>query len=139
GKYSAALRELAMSRGVTRLVRRIDDVEAAPGRIVSMDGLTADLYVDCTGFRARLLGEALGEPFESIAHVLLNDAAVAMRVPYRDRDRELAPATRCTALEAGWVWRIPLWSRLGVGYCYSSRFLDPPAAERALRAHLGED
>jgi tryptophan halogenase len=138
GRYSVALRELAMSRGVKRIERRIDRVDVRSDRILSVEGHQADLYIDCTGFRALLIGQALREPFEPLDHVLLNDAAVAMQVPYRDRERQMIPVTRCTALRHGWVWTIPLWSRLGIGYCYSSRFVDGDAAERELRAFLGE-
>lgn len=138
GMYSIALRELAMSRGVKRIEHRVEHIEVGSDHILSVDGHVADLYVDCTGFRALLLGGALREPFESLDGVLLNDSAVAMQVPYRDRERQMDPVTRCTALRHGWVWTIPLWSRLGVGYCYSSRFVDRDAAERELRAFLGE-
>ena len=100
--------------------------------------LTAELYVDCTGFRSILLGKTLGEPFESYSNYLLNDSAIAVRVPYVDKDKELLTYTRCTALSAGWVWTIPLWSRIGLGYVYSSNFASRPAAEAELTRYLGE-
>ena len=77
------------------------------------------------------------EPFESIGEHLVNDRAVAMNVPYVDKAAELSPFTSCTALSAGWVWDIPLWSRRGVGYVYSSRHLGDEEAEMELREHLG--
>src|SRR5207302_8133892 len=37
----------------------------------------------------------------------------------------------------GWAWKIPLTSRYGNGYVYSTAFCSPDAAEHELRAHLG--
>ena len=34
----------------------------------------------------------------------------------------LEPCTRSTALGAGWSWRVPLYSRVGTGYVFSSAF-----------------
>jgi tryptophan halogenase len=48
--------------------------------------LTAGLYVDCTGFRARLIGEALGSPFKSVSDTLFVDRALALQVPYDTPD-----------------------------------------------------
>jgi tryptophan halogenase len=101
--------------------------------------LVADLYIDCSGFKSLLLGEALGEPFESYNKFLLNDKAIAARIPYVDKERELTTYTNCTALSAGWVWNIPLWSRIGTGYVYCSGFLSKEEAETEYREFLGNE
>lgn len=97
--------------------------------------LSADLYVDCTGFRGMLINQTLGEPFESFQDVLPNDRAVALRVPQPNQAEEgMAPYTAATAMEAGWIWTIPLFGRIGTGYVYSEEFCSPEEAERTLRA-----
>jgi tryptophan halogenase len=98
--------------------------------------LTADLFVDCTGFRSLLLEQTLGEEFVSFHDTLLNDRAIATVMPYIDRDQEMECVTSCTAIEAGWVWNIPLWNRIGTGYVYSSKFATESAAEEQFRNHL---
>jgi hypothetical protein len=45
--------------------------------------------------------------------------------------------TRATARSAGWIWHIPLTNRVGNGYVFSSRYIDPDAAAAELRTHLG--
>src|SRR5207244_1841505 len=45
--------------------------------------------------------------------------------------------TVSTALRHGWAWKIPLTSRYGNGYVYSSQFCSADEAETELRQHLG--
>jgi tryptophan halogenase len=58
----------------------------------------------------------------------MNDRAWAANIPYEDKDRELQSYTNCTTLENGWLWNIPIWSRIGTGYVYSSKFVDDETA-----------
>lgn len=97
--------------------------------------LAGDFFVDCSGFGGAIVQRALAEPFISFADNLFNDRAVAMPTP--NGPGEIACETRATALSAGWAWRIPLTNRAGNGYVYSSRYIDPDAAEHELRSHLG--
>ncbi|ONK16175.1 tryptophan halogenase family protein [Streptomyces sp. MP131-18] len=99
--------------------------------------LDADLFVDCTGFRGALINQLLGEPFESFQDVLPNNRAVATRVSRQDIT-EMKPYTTATAMDAGWMWTIPLFHRDGVGYVYSDEFATPDEAERTLRERVGD-
>lgn len=99
----------------------------------------ADLYIDCTGFKSLLLGQTLKEPFESYSDMLPNDSAWATRIQYKDKKKELVSYTNCTAIENGWVWNIPLWSRVGTGYVYSSKFVDDETALKQFKKHLGQE
>jgi len=96
----------------------------------------ADLYIDCTGFKSLLLGQTMKEPFDSYSDMLPNDSAWATRIPYKNKKKELVPYTNCTAIENGWVWNIPLWSRVGTGYVYSSKFVDDDTALKQFKKHL---
>ena len=96
----------------------------------------ADLFVDCTGFKSLLLGKALQEPFNSISDTLLNDTAITCRVPYDDRFFELEPFTDCTALSSGWAWNTPIWSRIGTGYVYSSKYQSKESATKEFKEYL---
>lgn len=87
----------------------------------------ADLFIDCTGFKGLLIGEKLGVKFDKFEN-FMNDRAWAANIPYEDKDRELQSYTNCTTLENGWLWNIPIWSRIGTGYVYSSKFVDDETA-----------
>ena len=115
--------------------------EGAVKCILTADGesLQADLYVDCTGFKSLLLEQTMGVPFESFNATLLNDRAIVTQIPYIDAEREMESVTNCTAIDAGWVWNIPTWSRIGTGYVYSSRYATPEQAEQQFRAHLSSN
>lgn len=137
------LQGFAVERGVVRV---IDDVVEVPlredGSIAGVRTkehgfIEGDLFVDCTGFRGRLINEALGEPFISFGKNLPNDRAVAIQVP-RDVEKDgMRPYTTAHAHSAGWSWNIPLYGRDGTGYVYSSSFLSPDEAELEIRDFLG--
>lgn len=142
-KLAAALAARARTLGVRHLQGEADGVTLAPdGRIAGVHvaghgDLSADLYLDCTGFRARLIGEALGARFRPAGDSLFNDRAVALQLPYDRPDAPIVPATVATAHAAGWTWDIGLPSRRGVGYVYSSAHCDDDRAEATLRAYAG--
>ena len=141
-KVGAFLARYAVDKlGVTHLQRRVADVEIADhGGVAALicddgDRITGDFFVDSSGFRGVLMG-ALDVPFFGYADTLFNDRAVVMPT-VRDPAAPIPSQTRATALSAGWVWHIPLTSRTGNGYVYSSRHLSAEQAEAELRTHLG--
>jgi len=141
--FGPFLRAHAERMGVTRTEGRIVDVEleATSGnieavRLASGERIEADLFIDCSGFAALLIGKALGEPYQDWSRWLPTDRAVAM--PCRTHTA-LTPYTSAIAMGAGWRWRIPLQHRTGNGYVYASAFLsDDAAAEALMRAVEGE-
>lgn len=137
------LRDYAVQRGVKHVVDDVVHV-AQDGRgwithvTTSQHGdLAGDLFVDSTGFRSLLMGAALDEPFESYQDTLPNDSAVALRVPVDMERKGLRPCTTATAQEAGWIWTIPLFGRIGTGYVYASDYSTPEQAERRVREFVG--
>jgi tryptophan halogenase len=143
GRFARLLAEHGRSLGVTHVLGTVERVALDDdGAIASVHtrehgALSADLYVDCTGFRAALIGEALGSPFRKVDDVLFVDRALAMQVPYPDTATPIPSYTISTAHEAGWTWDIGLHERRGIGYAYSSRHTSAERAEEVLRAYIG--
>ena len=143
GRFAALLAEHGRSLGVQHVLGTVERVELdGDGAIAAVHtrehgALTAQLYVDCTGFRAALIGEALGSSFKNINDTLFVDRALAMQVPYAAADTPIPSYTISTAHEAGWTWDIGLQQRRGIGYVYSSRYTDDARAEEVLRAYIG--
>jgi tryptophan halogenase len=138
--YAKFLREYAEARGIERVERKIVDVKlrGEDGFVEALmldDGsrVEADLYIDCSGFRSLLLGQALKVPFEDWSHWLPCDRAIA--VPCAGV-ADITPYTRSTARTAGWQWRIPLQHRIGNGYVYCSKFIGDDEAAATLLANL---
>jgi len=138
--YAAFLRELALKRGARHTNGRIVDVQrrvdGGVAALVLDDGrrIEGDLFIDCSGFSALLLGKTLDEPFVDYSHWLPVDSAWAC--PCERVGEDIAPYTRATALEGGWAWRIPLQNRTGHGHVFSSRFIDAERAREQLMAQL---
>jgi 2-polyprenyl-6-methoxyphenol hydroxylase-like FAD-dependent oxidoreductase len=136
------LRDHAVAQGVRHVASRVMDVAVAEtGDIAGLllEGgrmVAADLFVDASGFRGLLIQEALGTPFRSFADNLFNDRAIAIPMPLVEGE-DIPCHTTATALSAGWAWHIPLTSRSGNGYVYSSRHIDTDAAEVEFRTLLG--
>jgi tryptophan halogenase len=101
--------------------------------------IAGDLFVDCSGFAALLIGKTLGVPFKSCTDILFCDTALAVQVPFDTPDAPMASHTIATAHEAGWTWDICLPTRRGVGYVYSSRHTTEEAARETLLRYIGTE
>tara|TARA_E500000318_G_scaffold4074_2_gene4357 strand:- start:2637 stop:4160 length:1524 start_codon:yes stop_codon:yes gene_type:complete len=129
--------EYCIPKGLNYIQEDIVSYQVDENGIKSLNNKhTADLFIDCTGFKALLLGEALGVPFESYNDLLPNDSAIATKLEYTDKSNQMVPYTNCTAIENGWVWNIPLWSRIGTGYVYSSNYINEDQALEQFENHL---
>jgi glycine/D-amino acid oxidase-like deaminating enzyme len=129
--------------GVRHVLDDVTTIHAAPnGDIASVStarhgSISGDLFVDCTGFAALLLGKHFGVPFIDRGDVLFIDNAIAVQVPYESTEAPVACQTISTAQAAGWIWDIGLHTRRGVGYVYSSRHTDHDTALQTLRDYVG--
>jgi len=139
-RYALFLREYAEGRGVVRTEGIVESVqrdgESGDITAITLKGgkqVAGDFFIDCTGFRALLLGETLGVGYQDWSKWLPCNRALA--VP-SERLPTLVPYTRATAKDAGWQWRIPLQHRTGNGYVYSSGFTSDDKAAETLLAGL---
>ncbi|MHB8530493.1 MAG: tryptophan halogenase family protein [Caulobacteraceae bacterium] len=143
GRLAAWLARVGEKHGVTRLIGNVEGINLDEnGSIASVatrdhGALSADLFIDCTGFRAELIGKAMRSPYREVGNHLFVNRALAVQAPYGRADHPIAATTISTAKEAGWIWDIGLNNRRGVGYVYSADHTDDEAAERVLRDYLG--
>ncbi len=131
-QYAGFLRGIAGQHGVVRREGRISRVhqDADSGFITALElasgqRIEGDLFVDCTGFRGLLIGQALDVGYDDWSRWLPCDRAVAVQT---ESVGPPVPYTRSIARESGWQWRIPLQSRVGNGLVFSSRHLSDDAA-----------
>jgi tryptophan halogenase len=145
GKFAHFLqRHCCEQLGVRHVLADVTEVHLdESGDIARLDtaqgeSVSGDLFVDCTGFAALLIGGAMKVPFRSCADTLFCDTALAIQVPYDQPDAPIASHTLSTAQSSGWIWDIGLPTRRGVGHVFSSSHIDVDAAEQELRAYLGD-
>ncbi|TQV89798.1 tryptophan halogenase family protein [Aliikangiella coralliicola] len=142
--FADYLRDFSVARGVEHILANVTDIdmdESGDIKSVATDTgnhLEADLFIDCTGFKAKLIEEKMDVTFEDCSQWLLCDRAVTMHVPYDNfYPGMIRPYTTATALSNGWIWDIPMRSRRSVGYVHSSQFISEQDAEAEMRAYQG--
>ncbi|WP_375289702.1 tryptophan halogenase family protein [Qipengyuania sp.] len=131
-RYAAFLRQLAEEDGCRRVEGKIASVELV-GETGDISALVleggrrveGDLFLDCTGFRALLIEQAMHVGFDDWTHWLPCDSAIAVQTA---SVRSPVPFTRAIAHDSGWQWRIPLQHRQGNGIVYCSRYLEHEVA-----------
>ena len=137
--YARFLRNKAEVRGVRRIEGEIVDVKVGPGGLVDSlvlrDGrsIGGDFFIDCSGFRSLLIGQALKTDYLDWSQWLPCDRAVAVQC---ESAGDPVPFTQSTARESGWQWRIPLQHRVGNGYVYCSANVSDDEATAGLLERL---
>jgi len=140
GLYAKHLRKLAESLGVKRREGRVTDVAlmSETGFIKSVtlesgETLDGDFFIDCSGFRGLLIGDALDVDYIDWSKYLPCNRAVAVGC---EATAPLLPYTKSTAREAGWQWRIPLQHRTGNGHVWCDGFTTQDKATTRLLESL---
>jgi tryptophan halogenase len=138
--YARYLRKFSERFGVQRIEGKIVDVttSALTGHIrsITLDNgadIEGDLFIDCTGFRALLIGQAMKVGYQDWSQWLFNDCAAALQTA---SSGDALPLTRSIAHGFGWQWRIPLQHRVGNGIVFSSRYVAEQEAIAALQANI---
>jgi tryptophan halogenase len=139
-RYAAFLRKFSEGHGARRIEGKIRSValDETSGHIRSLTlesgaAVEGDLFVDCTGFRALLIGQTLKVPYEDWSHWLPCDSALAVQTASVGG---AVPYTCSIAHQAGWQWRIPLQHRVGNGLVYSSAHMSDEHAHELLLAKV---
>ena len=96
GRYAASCATACEADGLRRVEGKIARVEqdAESGDIAALvlangERIEGDLFLDCTGFRALLIGETLGVGFEDWSHWLPTNSAIAVQTERNRTGRAL--------------------------------------------------
>ncbi|MBU2887497.1 tryptophan 7-halogenase [Gilvimarinus agarilyticus] len=142
--YAQLLRKFSEDNGVKRIEGKVNHIHKneKSGEISSLTlaneaSVSADFFIDCSGFKSLLIGESLGEKFDSWSQWLLTDSAIAM--PSKNEKTNPRPYTISRANDAGWYWSIPLKSRVGNGNVYSASFTSDEKAHDSLIQYIEGD
>ena len=134
--FVAALEYYALAIGITFTEGKMQVVERGPEGVSALtlesgERITADLFIDASGFRSELLGKAMEEPFESFDDTLFCDRAIAGG--WERTDEPILPYTTAETMDAGWAWQIEHERHINRGYVFGSAFLSDDEAEAEFR------
>ena len=128
---------LKLSKYIAKKLK--DKVNWVKDSVIKLDGntlvcknqkLKADLFVDCTGFKSMLQKE--NKIF--LKNRLICDTAIAGHVSYKD-DSERTHYTKCQSVSCGWIWKIPVKSRIGSGIVFNRTITTPEKAKKIFLEH----
>lgn len=85
----------------------------------------SDIFVDCTGFASVLKTQDRVD----ISDRLFCNTAIASHVQYEDKETEMLPYAVSESVEHGWIWKIPVQSRLGSGMVFNRNVTDIDTAK----------
>lgn len=92
-----------------------------------------DFYIDSTGFKRLLIGK-LGAKWQSYGKYLKMKAAITFQTPDTENYNLW---TLARAMDAGWLFRLPVWGRGGNGYIFDSDYITPKQAKSEVEQYLG--
>jgi len=137
-KIGEYISNIAQQSGVRYVDATIDNVHTEHEEIISVDTtdgetFSADFFIDATGF-SRVLMKSLDNSWVSYQQHLPVDSALSFQRPI---DKGFEPLTTATAMDAGWMWKIPTSKRFGCGYVYCSDYIDGDTARNEIYNTVG--
>jgi tryptophan halogenase len=134
------LAERAQQLGVKVVRGAVEDValDADSGFIASVlldsgERLAGELFIDCSGPQATLIGQALGQGLDDWSKWFATDRVIRCSAP-QAVPRE--PYTRVTGHERGWLRQVPLQNEVQAEFHFSSQDLNEDQASEALAKAL---
>ena len=94
-----------------------------------------DFYIDATGFKRLLIGK-MGAKWQSFRKYLKMNSAVVF--PLEDEEN-YNMWTRAKAMNAGWMFQLPVWGRYGNGYIFDNDYITMDEAKQEVRDLFGKD
>lgn len=139
-KLNDFLQQICLVRNIEIIEDTITDVvtDNAVGikeLISEQSTYRADLFVDCSGFRKVLISK-LGANWKDCSDVLPVNSAFTFATELAESD-EIPSYTTATAMDAGWVFKIPTQTRYGNGYIYCDKFIDEETAIKEVEQLYG--
>ena len=137
---AAYLRKIAISRGVIRHEGKVTKVN---GRypIESVEDNkgnthTFDFVFDCSGFARLIIGKHYQTNWIDYSKHLTVDSAIPF---FLDMDDKIPPYSQATAMDYGWMFKVPTQERYGSGYVFDSSKISAEDAKREVELKLGRE
>jgi tryptophan halogenase len=93
-----------------------------------------DFVFDCTGFKRLIIGNFYKSKWISHKDSLPINSAIPFFLPI---EKNIPPYTEATAMNYGWMWKIPLQHRFGCGYVFDNNMISSDDAKKEIDKFLG--
>lgn len=137
------LEDTAIGRGVQHVDGTVSGFvlnnEGDISSIILEDGraIESDFIFDASGFSRLTNKKVFNTEWISFSENLPAKKAVPF---FLDIDQDNIPAyTESTAMNYGWMWKIPLQHRYGCGYVFDSNFITEEEAKLEIEEYLGHE
>jgi tryptophan halogenase len=125
-KFVDFLERKADDLGIAKIddvVNQVETGDAGVQRLFLEGGqeVEADFFVDASGYRAELIGKALGEDFMDFTNALFCDRAIVGG--WKRTTEPYHPFTTAETMDAGWSWQIEHDDLINRGYVFCSKNL----------------
>jgi tryptophan halogenase len=136
GKF---FKDWCTKRGVVHIDAEVDDVKFDEREYLQSVSLSngqtieSNFWFDCSGFNRVLMGKTKNKWISYKEHLPTNSA-----IPFSTEmhSKIIKFETEATALNSGWMWKIPLQHRHGCGYVYCDGFQTYEQSIRELETKL---
>ena len=130
---------VALPRGVNHIISNVETINHNDDHInylvlSSGEQITADLFIDCTGFHKSII-KHLNWPSKEYKNHSIDRAWVCQSI-YSDQKTEMVNYSQTIAEPYGWRFKIGLYHRMGNGYCFSSQHYNESKALEHLNKKL---
>jgi tryptophan halogenase len=135
---AAYFRKIALSRGIIRHEGKITKINGK-NPIESIEdnkGNTHkfDFVFDCSGFARLIIGKHYETRWIDYTKHLTVDSAIPFFLPM---DKEIPPYSQATAMNHGWMFKVPTQERYGSGYVFDSNRINAEEAKIEVENKLG--
>lgn len=140
-KVAQYLKKIALSRGIRYIEGKVEkiNINEKNGDIESLEVhgkvINSDFIIDASGFSRVFIGQHFSSKWISLANKLVMNTAIPFHLKHPLTNPDLV--TRSTAMNSGWLWRIPLQERVGAGYVFNDGFISPEKAIDEVEKKLG--
>jgi tryptophan halogenase len=138
-KLNQYLHKLCHERGITFIDAIVQDVTLDEyGYVSSLKDTQGNIYsseffIDASGFN-RVIMKHLGTKWQDCSKYLPMNHALAFPT---EREENIPSFTTSTAVNAGWLWRIPTQERFGNGYVFCDDFITKEQAHQEIETIFG--
>jgi tryptophan halogenase len=129
------LKELALKGNVTHISSSVISADTDNGitglHLENGQVLTADLFIDASGFARVLTKHCVNDSWHSLEGKF-PDSAYVVPSRYTDPEKEMVGGTEIYGEDYGWRFRVTLYHRMGNGYIFNSTETDPEIPKKRL-------